>query len=134
LPFANLLRSTAYLLSSLGCLVLQGLTHTSSLLCKFNPEDGSIDRDTAACKPSWYGDSTSFMGSGQTLQLPAAIRYKVSNCEEMWQTNALACKPSWYEDSTSFMGSGQTLQLPAAIRCKVGSKRLKRRNGAGQGV
>jgi hypothetical protein len=53
-----------------------GLTHTGSLVCPFT-EDGVINREPTMCKPSWYGDSTSFMGSGQTLQLPAAIRYKV---------------------------------------------------------
>jgi hypothetical protein len=46
-------------------------------VCPFT-EDGFINREPTVCKPSWYGDSTSFMGSGQTLQLPAAIRYKVS--------------------------------------------------------
>lgn len=30
-----------------------------------------------SCTPNWYGDQTSFMGNGRSLQLPNALKYKV---------------------------------------------------------
>lgn len=37
-----------------------------------------VNRQPEGCTPDWYGDTTSFMGSGPDLQLPNAMKYRVS--------------------------------------------------------
>lgn len=68
------------LLALLPCAhcLLQGLTHTGAINCKIAGDGTTVMRAPQFCKPDWYGDRTSFMGKGATLQLPAAIKYKVT--------------------------------------------------------
>jgi hypothetical protein len=55
----------------------QGLTHTGSLKCATS--GNVVMRQPSSCKPDWYGDQTSFMGSGPDLQLPNIQKFKVSS-------------------------------------------------------
>lgn len=54
----------------------QGLTHTGALRCTTTAN--VINRQPTGCTPDWYGDQTSFMGSGPDLLLPNAMKYRVS--------------------------------------------------------
>lgn len=70
--------SPAIRLSACTHVLLQGLTHTGAISCKIADDGKTIMRDPQFCKPDWYGDHTSFMGSSPTLQIPSAIKYKVT--------------------------------------------------------
>jgi hypothetical protein len=68
----------------------QGLTHTGGISCRVD-DGGVVQRDPVMCTPDWYGDRTSFMGWGASLQLPNAIRYKVRRAKGVQRAGPKAC-------------------------------------------
>lgn len=73
-PFIKMARGNkVYMSHELGHNM--GLTHTGALRCATT--GNVVNRQPEGCTPDWYGDQTSFMGSGSDLQMPNAMKYRV---------------------------------------------------------